>query len=191
MGKKDKTIGCIGEDRYDLVLEMIQGRKTAPEIGAALSVNQETVRKFARKRGLAIEKGYPAGSQHPAWKGGTTIDRSGYILRRVPKDGQYGYLIRAIPKRGRRGEDASGYAPEHRIVAHDIFGPIPRGAVVDHIDGDKKNNSAKNLRIFETNAEHLKVTLAGRVPNWTPEGRARMTGRRRKTPRPEKTQKSK
>ena len=66
---------------------------------------------------------------------------------------------------------------------HDHLGrALLLGEVVDHIDGDRLNNAPANLRVFQSNAEHLRVTLKGRVPNWTPEGRARMTGRPRKNP---------
>jgi hypothetical protein len=51
------------------------------------------------------------------------------------------------------------------------------GEVVDHIDGNKTNNDPSNLQLFASNAEHLKVILKGRCPNWTAEGKARMTGR--------------
>jgi hypothetical protein len=157
---------------------MISEGKTAVEIADILDVNQETVRKQARKRGIQIVRNDQSGEKHPCWKGGTTLDRSGYILRRVAKDGPYGYLIRAIQKRGKRGTDDCGYAPEHRIVMHDKIGrSLKPGEVVDHIDGDKQNNDPGNLRLFSSNKEHLQTTLAGKVPNWSAEGKARMTGR--------------
>lgn len=174
----DRVTGRIGKQRYPEVERMIAAQMTAPQIGAALGVNKETVHKYARKRGLTIAHTPLGGESHPSWKGGTTLDRSGYLLVRVAKDGPYGYLIRAIAKRGAAGTDTHGYAPQHRIAMHDKLGrPLVSGEVVDHIDGDRKNNHPDNLRVFASNAEHLRVTLKGKVPNWTPEGKAKMVGR--------------
>ena len=175
--------GRIGKLRYPLLLGLIEQGWTATLIGERLGVAAETVRKFARCRGLTIKSQDMSGANHPQWAGGITTDRSGYLLRRVPRDGEHGYLIRALGKRGKAGVDPAGYAPEHRIVMHDHLGrALLLGEVVDHIDGDRLNNAPANLRVFQSNAEHLRVTLKGRVPNWTPEGRARMTGRPRKNP---------
>ena len=45
----------------------------------------------------------------------------------------------------------------HRIVAEKILGrPLKPGEVVHHIDGDKRNNLAGNLRVFRNQAEHAK-----------------------------------
>lgn len=175
---RSRQTGRIGRQRTDEVLRWISEGQTAGSISEKLGVDAETVRKFARRRGLRIQKVDQSGAKHPSWKGGTTLDRSGYILRRVSADGPHGYLIRAIALRGRLGRDQSGYAPEHRIVMHDILGRnIQRGEVVDHIDGNRRNNSPENLKLYPSNAEHLRATLVGRIPNWTPEGKARMTGR--------------
>ena len=171
----EKYRGPIGEHRYDQVLKMIAEGRTAIDIAKELKVFHETVRKFARKRGLKIAKVDQTGESHPSWKGGTTYDRSGYLLQRVPVDGPYGYLIRALQKRENGKSDSHGYAPVHRIVMHDKLGRKLRpGEVVDHIDGDRLNNDPENLRVFASNAEHLKETLKGKVPNWTEEGFANM-----------------
>lgn len=175
---KDQRTGKIGKQNHLLVIEWIVSGRTALEIADALDVNPETIRKFARKRGLQIQRIDMTGENHPCWAGGTTVDRSGYLLRRVAVDGPYGYLIRAVQRRGVAGSDPNGYAPEHRIVMHDQLGrPLYPGEVVDHIDGNKRNNDPENLRVFESNADHLRETLKGRIPNWTPEGRMKMTGR--------------
>lgn len=175
---RDKRTGHIGEDRYELLRKMIADGKTAIDISNAFDVNSETIRKFARKRGLKITPVDMKMENHPMWKDGTTFDSSGYKLVRVKKNSEFGYLIRAITKRGKAGTDSSGYAPEHRIVMHKKLGrKLIKGEVVDHIDGDKTNNMPENLRVFSSNAEHLKQTLKGKIPNWTPEGKSRMTGR--------------
>lgn len=170
---KDQTTGRIGRTRYAQVIALIEQGETSASIASTLNVNAETVRKFARKRGLVIARQDMALQSHPSWTGGTTLDRSGYLLRRVGADSEYGYLIRALGK-GR----LSGYAPEHRMMMHNMLGrKLLPGEVVDHIDGQKLNNAPQNLRVFRSNADHLRSTLRGRVPNWTAEGKARMTGR--------------
>lgn len=186
---KDQRKGKIGKQRLPQVLAMIDEGYTAAQMADYLDVNPETVRKFARKRGLVIRRMDMSGENHPCWAGGMTLDRSGYLMRRVPVDGEFGYLIRALQKRGKAGTDSQGYAPEHRIVMHTKLGRrLQAGEVVDHIDGNISNNDPSNLRLFASNADHLRATLIGRVPNWTPEGKARMTGRppknRATTPEP-------
>ncbi len=175
MNSRDKRVGRIGIERYPLLMELIDKKKTAPEIAEILNVNQETVRKFARKRNIVIYSEPLSGEKHPCYRTGTTLDRRGYVLKRVALDSEHGYLIRAIAKRGKTGIDKSGYAPVHRIVMHDKLGRnLLPGEVVDHIDGDIKNNHPDNLRVFSSNAEHLKETLKGKCPKWTPEGLKRM-----------------
>lgn len=58
--------------------------------------------------------------------------------------------------------------------------------VVHHKDNNPQNNSIDNLELFATNAEHLKKTLKGRVPNWSEEGFANMC-----KPRPQYSRKPK
>ena len=168
----------IGTERYPIILQMIAEGKPGPEIARALDVDMEKIRLWAKRRGIQLVNGTRRMENHPAWKGGKVKDRSGYILQRVEKDGSHGYLIRALQKRGSAGKDQSGYAPVHRIVMHDKLGrKLQKGEVVDHIDGDNQNNHPDNLRVFPSNRAHLMETLKGRVPNWTPAGKANMTGR--------------
>lgn len=46
--------------------------------------------------------------------------------------------------------------------------------VVHHRNGDPADNRPENLELFATNGEHLRHELAGRCPNWSEAGRARI-----------------
>ena len=87
------------------------------------------------------------------------MDKDGYILVHMP---DHPYATKA------------GYVREHRLVMERELGRylLPH-EVVDHQYGDKADNDPERLRLFQSNADHLRETLKGRVPNWTPEGRAR------------------
>jgi hypothetical protein len=176
----ERTTGRIGRQNYAELERLIAQGQTADALAARFGVFPETIRKFARRRSLEIVRQDQSMENHPSWQGGVTLDRSGYQLQRVDADGPYGYLIRAL-----RHGDKRGYAPTHRIVMHDKLGrDLMPGEVVHHIDGDVANNHPDNLDVFASNAEHLAETLAGKVPNWSDEGKARMTGRPPKHPRP-------
>jgi len=169
-GSKDKRTGRVGFANQGRLLDMIAEGMTAPAIADVFDVNPESIRKFARRRGLEIRPVDQAMENHPSWAGGTTRDRRGYELVRVAHDGEYGYLIRA-----RRAGDRRGYAPKHRVVMHDKLGrKLEPLEVVHHKDGDIRNNDPSNLEVYVTNADHLRDTLKGKVPKWTPEGYARI-----------------
>jgi endogenous inhibitor of DNA gyrase (YacG/DUF329 family) len=66
----------------------------------------------------------------------------------------------------------SGRIYEHRAVAFALHGDAIRGAHVDHIDGDRKNNNPDNLQVL-THSEHAKKTATTEGPsaflNWCKE----------------------
>ncbi|MBE5753456.1 MAG: HNH endonuclease [Clostridiales bacterium] len=47
----------------------------------------------------------------------------------------------------------NGYAPEHRYNYESKYGPVSRGHVVHHINGNKRDNRVSNLKDMRKN-EH-------------------------------------
>lgn len=43
---------------------------------------------------------------------------------------------------------------EHRIVAERAYGPLPPGAEIHHIDGDRLNNDPSNLMVCRDKGHH-------------------------------------
>ena len=46
--------------------------------------------------------------------------------------------------------------PEHRVIWEKIFGPIPEGCVIHHVDGNGRNNRLDNLMLM-TQAQHKEL----------------------------------
>jgi hypothetical protein len=104
------------------------------------------------------------------WAGGRTIDKHGYVL---------------VKANDHPHATATGYVREHRLVMERVLGRyLDPKEVVDHIDGNTSNNDPANLRLFASNAEHLRATLKGKCPKWTEDGKRRIReGNQRKLER--------
>jgi hypothetical protein len=116
---------------------------------------------------LLAKEGAQPGVKNHGWRGGRTIDKDGYVLIKMP---DHPYATN------------TGYVREHRLVMEQLLGRyLEPEEVVHHKNGNKADNRIENLELFANNAEHLRATLAGQVPDWTPEGRQRiLEGCRRK-----------
>jgi hypothetical protein len=99
--------------------------------------------------------------EQPMWNGGEKLMK-GYIYRRVPDHPN--------------GTKHGNYVAVHRLVMERKLGRylLPT-EVVDHIDGNIQNNHPDNLRVFSSNAEHLRETLKGKRPNWSAAGKRQIS----------------
>jgi hypothetical protein len=94
------------------------------------------------------------------WRGGRTIDKHGYVL---------------VKANDHPHANRTGYVREHRLVMERVLGRyLDPKEVVDHIDGNTSNNDPANLRLFASNADHLRATLTGKCPKWTEDGKRRI-----------------
>lgn len=55
----------------------------------------------------------------------------------------------------RPGASPRKYVGEHRLIAEEALGkPLPEGAVVHHLSGDKQDNRRSNLLVCENERYH-------------------------------------
>lgn len=104
-----------------------------------------------------LNRGAQPGEQNHAYKHGRVIDLDGYALVIAPDGHPFG-RSRATRKSKR--------IVEHRLLMEQHIGRflLPT-EVVDHIDGLRLHNKIENLRLFSSNAQHLRETLGGHKPN--------------------------
>lgn len=134
-------------------------RDMAKELG---NVHEETVREAMIEHGIPRR---PVGAgarpeRNYFWTGGRVVDKHGYIL---------------VKANDHPNANCSGYVREHRLVMERVLGRyLEPQEVVDHIDGNTANNDPANLRLFASNADHLRATLKGKCPKWTEDGKRRI-----------------
>ena len=80
-----------------------------------------------------------SGPQHYRWKGGKTI--------------QGGYAVTKI--HGHKRANRHGYVKDHILLAESVYGgPLPVGASVHHVNGDKLDNRKENIVICQSESYH-------------------------------------
>lgn len=144
-------------ERLQKVVLLADGNRSSGEIAEILDENVKYVQKMLLRYNLPRR----APSKVPrhrnkSWSGGRHIDNDGYVDVPTP-DGHTGRK--------------SGRISEHRLVMEIHLGrPLGPLEVVDHIDGLHLHNHPSNLRVFASNADHLRATISGQVPNWSDRG---------------------
>jgi hypothetical protein len=159
---------CRDVPRAQKILEMAADGYFSHEIAEAVGCTPKAVQKLYRRYEFPVLGNFspPRRNERPGWKGGVK-EVKGYMYSRTP----------GHPRASKHG----GYVAVHRLVIEEKIGRyLTETEVVDHIDGDPGNNHPDNLRVFPTNAEHLRVTLKGKRPNWSEEGKRRIGSYQRK-----------
>jgi HNH endonuclease len=133
---------------------------TIAEVAENMQTSSRHVRAALHAAGAVRDKRILyRGSGNPAWKGGRTTDKSGYIL---------------VYRPDHPDANSNGYIREHRLVMEQALGRrLDRHEVVHHRDRKhRSDNQIGNLRLHATNADHLRQELKGKCPHWSAAGKA-------------------
>ena len=156
----------MGKPNLELIAkirELASPYRTSVEIAEILGIQPRHARKILLKYDLPRPNcGSQPGERNHEFSGGRRITTGGYVKITPPA----GHKT-AKPRPGRE----STTILEHRYVMElKLDRYLLPEEIVDHIDGLTLHNHPDNLRLFGSNAEHLRETLAGRVPQWSDAG---------------------
>jgi hypothetical protein len=120
---------------YDTVKELTEAGLSQTEIGERMGRSQSWIGRAQRKLDISPRQKWGPGA--PGWKGGRTIDSSGYIRAWVGPDDPM--RVMALN---------TGQVLEHRLVmARKLGRPLLRAETIHHVDGDRTNNDPANLQL--------------------------------------------
>lgn len=140
---------------------LVEGQKLQQwKVAEMLGVSRDTVNRICIRLGLRTQRTGPRdGDQHPDWQGGVRLV------------GGYRYIYYPDHPFATK----QGYVLEHRLVMEaELKRFLLPHEVVHHRNADRLDNRPANLEVFQSNADHLRHELTGRIPKWTPDGRLRI-----------------
>lgn len=155
-----------------LISRYADGSRSSSEIAELSGFSRRYVSRLLMKYDLPrLPEGARAGEKNHQFASGRRIDLDGYVLVTAPADHPYAR---------QRTNRATKLMYEHRLVLERHLGRyLLPSEVVDHADGLTLHNSPANLRLFESNAEHLAETISGRRKLMSPQGHQKLRAPRR------------
>jgi len=143
---------------------LCNGARSSTEIATLVGLSPRYVRRLMLQYNFPRRnEGGGNGLLNHQFAGGRRIGLDGYVMVTVNPDHPYARL---------RTNRRTKLMPEHRLIMEQALGRyILPEEVVDHIDGLTLHNDPSNLKLYPSNADHLRATLTGRAPQWSEAGR--------------------
>lgn len=147
------------------ITRLSDGVRSSKEISEIVGSSHKYVQDIMNRLDLPRRpQGGPTGEPNGSYICGRSVDLDGYASVRAP----------GHPHARMNGKNI-GSVLEHRLVMEKKIGRFLKSSeVVDHVDGLHLHNAPENLRLFASNADHLKATISGQVPLWSEEGFQKM-----------------
>lgn len=141
------------------ILALSTPETSSREIALALGVSHRYVRRIRQEFDChRPSTGSQPGTRNHQFRHGRSIDLSGYAVVQAPPHHPFARHHRNV-------------SLEHRLMMEQTLGRyLLQTEVVDHIDGLTLHNTPENLRLFQSNREHLQTTLANSTPIWSQKG---------------------
>ena len=146
------------------IVELADGTRSSAQISSEVSLSRRYISRILQKLDLPrLREGARSGKNNHRFVSGRRIDPDGYVLITAPQDHPYAR---------KRTNRETKLIFEHRLVMEKVLGRylLPT-EIVDHIDGLTLHNSPENLRLFQSNGEHLAETITGRKKVMSAKGR--------------------
>ena len=158
------------DDLAEQILPLADGERTVPEIARLLGTTRKRVETRMKKHNMPrCKQGAQPGSRNHQYVCGRRVDLDGYVLVTAPT---------GHPHARQRPNRVGKIIYEHRLVMEKKLGRyLSPEEVVDHIDGLTLHNAPDNLRLFESNGEHLAATISGTERQWSEAGRVNIGAR--------------
>ena len=145
------------------ICALADGFRSSAEIAELCGSSPKYIQRILLELKLPrLPQAAPTGTRNASYAGGRHVDHDGYVLVSAPPSHPH---ARILPGRN------VGRIYEHRLVLERALGRylLPT-EVVDHVDGLHLHNHPDNLRVFASNADHLRATISGQIPRWSNEG---------------------
>ncbi|MDG1996122.1 MAG: HNH endonuclease [Emcibacteraceae bacterium] len=156
--------------RFLKIVPLCDGVLASSEIAMILDENPKYIQKMMLKYDLPrLGKNVVPSHLNSFYKCGRHINKDGYASVLCPPE-FHGM------------KNKNGRVLEHRlVVARKIKRNLLPLEVVDHIDGIRLHNDPSNLRLFDSNSDHLRKTLSGNIPRWSEDGKIALDLSRRQS----------